>query len=145
MEKTTQEEIIETVNKLFIYTDNQEWSKLKNEVFTEIVLFDMSSWNRDEPQRLSSNAICELWREGFSGIDSVHHQAGNFLVNILNEREATVFCYAIAIHFKEHAQQGNTREFAGSYDLKLEYNGGGWRINSFKYSIKFITGNLALQ
>ena len=42
------EEIIETVNKLFVYTDNREWKKLQGEVFTNEVDFDMSSIGGDK-------------------------------------------------------------------------------------------------
>ncbi len=41
--KTKREEIIELVNKLFIYTDSRSWSKLMKEVFKEKVYFDMES------------------------------------------------------------------------------------------------------
>ncbi len=37
------EQFIEIVNKLFIYTDNRQWDKIIEEVFTDSVLFDMSS------------------------------------------------------------------------------------------------------
>jgi hypothetical protein len=40
---STREEIVETVNKLFVYADNLEWTKLQAEVFTHEVDFDMSS------------------------------------------------------------------------------------------------------
>ena len=40
---TVRDEIIEVINKLFIYTDMQEWEKLQNEVFSDDVMFDMSS------------------------------------------------------------------------------------------------------
>jgi hypothetical protein len=40
---SVRDEIIEVINKLFIYTDMQEWEKLQDEVFSDDVLFDMSS------------------------------------------------------------------------------------------------------
>jgi anaerobic ribonucleoside-triphosphate reductase len=40
---TTREIIIETINKLFIYTDDQEWELLQSEVFTKDVFLDMTS------------------------------------------------------------------------------------------------------
>jgi hypothetical protein len=44
MEKfSIRDEIVEVINKLFIYTDMQEWDKLQDEIFTNEVLFDMSS------------------------------------------------------------------------------------------------------
>jgi len=51
------EEIVETVNKLFVYTDSQEWEKLQNEVFTHEVDFDMSSIG-GEKKEMTSKVIC---------------------------------------------------------------------------------------
>ncbi len=63
----------------------------------------------------------------------------------INNDEANVEAYAIAIHFKENAVHGKTREFVGSYNLSLNnIQGKGWRIKSFKYNLKFIDGNVEL-
>ncbi|MBA2562550.1 MAG: hypothetical protein H0V14_06480 [Chitinophagaceae bacterium] len=43
------EQIIEVANKLFVYTDNRQWQKLLDEVFTGTALFDMSSAGAGEP------------------------------------------------------------------------------------------------
>ena len=136
------EEIVETVNKLFVYTDSQEWEKLQNEVFTHEVDFDMSSIG-GEKKELISKAICELWESGFKDIDSVNHLAGNYIVSI-QDATATVFAYATATHYKKSASQGKTREFVGTYDIGLIKQSIGWRINKFKYSLKYTTGNMEL-
>ena len=39
---TPREQIVETANKLFVYTDSHQWKKMQEEVFTDSVLFDMS-------------------------------------------------------------------------------------------------------
>ena len=49
--------ITQTVNKLFVYTDLQEWDKLQKEVFTEQVLYDMSSLGGID-SKLSAVEIC---------------------------------------------------------------------------------------
>jgi hypothetical protein len=139
---SVREEILEVINKLFIYTDNQEWKKLQAEVFSNDVLFDMSSVGGPNAET-TSKAICDIWRKGFEGIDSVNHLAGNHLVHI-NDIIATVFVYATATHFKEAAAQGKTREFIGTYDISLMKHGIGWRIYQFKYNLKFMTGNADL-
>lgn len=144
LHKSTQEEIIETVLKLFNYTDARNWHGLLNEVFTKTVWFDMSSMGGGEPAQLDAEAICKTWEEGFQGIDTIHHQAGNYIVTI-NETKADVFCYAIAIHYKKDAVNGNTRDFVGSYELTLQHTDKGWLINRFRYLIKFITGNTDLK
>ncbi len=143
MQKSTHEEIIETVNKLFIYTDYQQWDKLKSEVFTELVDFDMSSLGGVVAQR-SRSQICEEWQKGFKDLDAINHLAGNHIIT-LNGETAKVFCYATATHYKKSAKKGETREFIGSYDLSLIKEKNGWRINKFKYNMKYALGNLELK
>lgn len=137
------DEIVEVINKLFVYTDMQEWEKLQNEVFSDDVLFDMS-WLGGQKAVTSSKEICEIWRNGFIGIDSINLFAGNYLVQI-NDIVTTVFAYATATHFKESATKGKTREFVGTYNISLMKHGIGWRIYHFKYDLKYSTGNIDLS
>ena len=137
---SVREEIVETVNKLFVYTDSQEWEKLQNEVFTHEVDFDMSSIGA-EKKEMTSKAICGIWENGFKEIDSVNHLAGNYIISI-QDATATVFAYATATHYKKSASQGKTREFVGTYDIGLLKQGIGWRINKFKYTLKYSAGNM---
>jgi len=139
---TVRDEIIEVINKLFIYTDMQEWEKLQNEVFSDDVMFDMSSLGSPK-EETSSKAICELWKKGFAGIDSINHLAGNYLVDI-HDMVATVFAYATATHYKASATKGTTREFVGTYNIRLMKHGTGWKIYEFKYNLKYQTGNIDL-
>lgn len=132
--------ITQVVNKLFIYTDLQEWDKLQNEVFTEKVSFDMSSLAGIN-SNISAQEICKTWKDGFIGIDSVNHLAGNYLIDI-RENDASVFAYATATHYKELAINGKTREFIGTYDLHLIKKETGWRIDEFKYILKYSNGNV---
>ena len=141
---TTREQIIETVNKLFIYTDYREWEKLQNEVFTENVHLDMSSLGA-EPMDTTAREICEMWNTGFKDIDAVNHLGGNYLVELIADDKAKVFAYATATHFKQSATKGQTREFVGSYDLELELTDSGWRIYSFTYNLKYMSGNATLE
>ncbi len=140
---SVREEIVEVINKLFIYTDQHEWKKLQAEVFSDDVFFDMSSVGGPKAET-TSKAICENWRKGFQGVDSVNHLAGNYLVHI-NDITATVFAYATATHYKQSATKGNTRDFIGTYDISLMKHGIGWRIYQFKYTLKFTRGNVNLD
>lgn len=140
---TVREQIVEVANKLFVYTDNQEWSKLRKEVFTEVVDFDMSSLG-GEISKKNSEEICNDWEIGFKELDAVNHLAGNHLVKIVNN-SAEVFVYATATHYKNSAINGKTREFVGSYNLHLTKNGEYWKIDKFKYNLKYANGNLDLK
>jgi len=137
---TERERVVELCNKLFIYTDYREWERLKTEVFTTDVYFDMSSMNGDKPQMISATDLCDQWRKGFEGLDAVHHQAGNYLITI-TENGADIFCYATASHYKNQAANGTTREFVGSYHLHATYTPVGWRLDRFQYNMKYVSGN----
>lgn len=141
---TTREQLIETVNRLFVYTDYQKWDQLKDEVFSEHVHFDMTSLG-GEAKVMSSKEICAMWKDGFQGIDAINHLAGNYLVDLHGDDQANVFAYATATHYKANAKHGNTREFVGSYNLELKKSDNGWRINAFKYKLKYMSGNSTLE
>lgn len=144
-EKSKRDEVIEVVNKLFIYTDHQKWDNLLAEVFTASVKFDMSSVGGGDPRDLQASEICDMWKAGFEDIDAAHHQAGNYLVKFSEGVNAHVFCYARAQHYKASATQGQIREFVGTYDIQLVLTDIGWRINAFKFSLKFLNGNTTLE
>ena len=136
-------QIIETINKLFIDTDNRDWPRVRR-CFTEDVLFDMSSLGGGEPQRLSPDRIVAAWEAGLKPLKAVHHQAGNYLVNVKGS-QAEAFCYGIASHYLPNRTNVNTRTFVGSYDFELVKDGGIWKIAMFKFNLKYIDGNPNLE
>ena len=137
-------ELQELANKLFMYTDSRQWDLLMEEVFAEEVWFDMKSAGGGEPSSIRASAICEMWDKGFEGLDAVHHQAGHYLIKVEDD-QAEIFGYAIALHYKKTALNGKSRSFTGSYELKAIRINKNWRINQFKYNLKFIEGNAMLE
>ena len=137
-------ELQELANKLFMYTDSKQWDHLKEEVFAGEVWFDMKSAGGGDPLTLKATAICTMWDKGFEGLDAVHHQAGHYLINV-EENNATIFGYAVALHHKLSARNGKSRSFVGSYELKATRTEKGWRLNQFKYNLKFVDGNATLE
>ncbi len=138
---TPREQITEVINRLFYYTDYQQWNKLIDEVFDKEVLLDMVSMGAESAALMTSQEICKMWEEGFKDLDAVHHQAGNYIVDI-NSNNAEVKAYAIASHYKKETPKGAIQEFIGSYDFKLVKKENGWRITKFKYNLKYSDGNL---
>lgn len=136
-------ELTELANKLFMYTDANQWQQLLDEVFTEKVWFDMTS-ARGPAQEMASSAICAAWKEGLASLDTVHHQAGHYLINV-NGDKATIYGYAVAYHYKKAATKGQSRSFIGSYDLEAVRADDGWRLSQFKYNLKYIDGNASLE
>jgi len=135
--------IIDRVNALFIATDNRDWAAVK-ECFTDSVLLDMSSLGAGEPATVSSQSIVDAWDQGLKALKAIHHQAGNYVVNI-NGAEADVFCYSIATHYLPNKTNQNVRMFVGSYDLHLRVKDKNWHIDKFKYNLKYIDGNPKLE
>jgi hypothetical protein len=135
--------IIEVIHRLFINTDNRDWSKVKD-AFSSKVLFDMTSMAGGEPVTLTSDEIVKAWDQGLKPLKAIHHQAGNFLVNV-NQDEAEAFCYGIASHYLPNETNQNTRIFVGSYNFHLIKQDQGWRIDQFKFNLKYIDGNPNLE
>lgn len=137
LNKSVREEIIETANKLFNYTDARNWQGLLTEVFTDTVWFDMSSVDGSRPDTVPAVQICEAWKNGFSGIDAVHHQAGNYVADI-RYREADLFCYATATHYRKSESGATIHTFVGSYELHFMQFTKGWKVSRFVYRMKFM-------
>ena len=137
------QKITQLLNKLYVYTDEQEWDKLHNEVFTEDVWLDMESLGGPK-QTMKATAITKMWGDAYVGIDAVNHLAGNYLIDI-NGHTAEIYAYATATQYKKDATQGNTREFVGTYNFKVEKQNGEWKLNFFQYNLKYMTGNIEFK
>ncbi|MBT8190129.1 MAG: SnoaL-like domain-containing protein [Saprospiraceae bacterium] len=141
---TTREQIVEVINRLFYYTDSQNWLALQDEVFSSEVVYDMKSMGIEKIMILDPVEICNMWKKGFEGLDAIHHQSGNIIVNI-SDNIAETKVYAVASHYKAAATQGCTRTYTGDYNIGLKKSPIGWRINKFKYNLKFTEGNTDLN
>jgi hypothetical protein len=135
--------IVDTITTLFVATDARDWESVRA-CFAPEVHFDMTSLAGGEPRQMSPDEIAAGWEHGLAPIEAVHHQVGNFRVD-LRGSEASAFCYGIAYHYRRHPSGRNTRVFVGSYDFGLREDGGRWRINGFRFDAKFVDGNLGLE
>ena len=138
------QQLTELVNRLFMYTDDQNWQGIASEVFTPNVYLDMQSNGGGTPATMTAQAVTDGWERGFQGVDAVHHQGGHYIITV-NGNQADVYGYAVATHYRAAATQGNTRTYVGSYEIKTERTGTGWRINALKYNLKYRDGNETLQ
>ncbi len=130
------DEVINTINRLFIKTDNKDWPAVKA-LFADEVLFDMTSLAGGQPSKLSPQQIVDAWDKGLKNVAAIHHQAGNYIVT-LGRNGADVFCYGIAKHYNpEHADKKITT-FVGSYDFHLINTDSGWKIDRFKFNKKYV-------
>lgn len=136
---TQQEAIIRTVNELFIFTDERDWEAVKRTLAAEVLL-DMSSMGAGESTVQSGEQVAAGWEEGLRKLQAIHHQVGNYLVDISGD-EADVFCYGIASHYYLNPTGQNVRTFVGTYNIHLAKSDAGWRIDKFRFNLKYIDGN----
>jgi hypothetical protein len=137
-------DIVETIVRLFVGTDSRDW-KAVADCFASSVLFDMTSLAGGEPATVTPAQITAGWQTGLAPIEAIHHQAGNFLVDLSGD-EATASCYATATHYRRVASGRNARTFVGSYDFYLKRDPSRrWRIDLFRFKLKFIDGNQSLE
>jgi hypothetical protein len=132
-----------TATKLFICTDDRNWDCVKD-VFAPEVLFDMTSLAGGEPVKMTPEKIASTWEQGLKSLKAIHHQAGNYQVTV-EGNEADLFCYGIAYHYLPNATNRNTRTFVGSYTMHLIRSDAGWKIDKFRFNLKFIDGNKDLE
>jgi SnoaL-like protein len=137
------ERVAAVINALFIATDRRDWKQVKA-CFAPSVLFDMTSLAGGQPAHLTPGEIAAGWETGLKPIEAIHHQTGNVSV-WCKGHEATGSCYGIAYHFRRTRSGRNTRVFVGSYDFHLQRQGDSWKIDLFRFNLKFIDGNLELE
>jgi hypothetical protein len=134
--------IAQVVNALFVSTDARDWGRVR-ECFASRVSFDMTSLAGGTPQSMTPDEIVAGWRAGLEPIEQVHHQWGNLAI-ACDGSEATASCYGIAYHYRRTATGRNTRMFVGSYEFHLARDGR-WRIDLFRFKLKFVDGNPELE
>jgi hypothetical protein len=135
--------IQEVITRLFVGTDRRDWTAVRR-CFAATVLFDMTSLAGGTPASLTPEQITSAWETGLAPIEAIHHQAGNFLIDVAGD-DATASCYGIALHYKKTASGRNVRSFVGSYDFALRRAGDDWLITSFRFNLKFLDGNTELE
>jgi hypothetical protein len=135
--------VIDTINQLFICTDRRDWAGVRS-VLADSILMDMTSLVGGQPTRMTAEQVAAGWEEGLRPIEAVHHQVGNYRVEF-EGNQATGFCYGIASHYRKTRSGRNTRVFVGSYDLHLQQSAGRWRIESFRFNLKYLDGNVSLE
>jgi hypothetical protein len=111
--------------------------------FDEEVLFDIGPLTGEGPTKIPPNEIANLWEAALRPLKAVHHQMGNLLVTISDDR-AMATCHATATHYLPGEGDGDTRTSFGTYEIGLVRTIRGWRIDYFRYLSKFVTGNLKL-
>jgi hypothetical protein len=138
------EAVRETAIRLFVSTDRRDWTAVQD-CFAPDVHFDMSSLTGEEPRTLPARDIVAAWETGLAPLEAVHHQVGNLLVDFPDEGGAHVTCHGIALHYLPNRSGENTRTFVGTYELHLDRDGGLWRIDRFRFRVKYVEGNLELE
>jgi len=135
--------VITTINRLFRSADEMNWSNVE-QCFAPRVLLDMAPVAGGERETTTPTAIADEWRESLGHLKAVHHQAGNYEVDV-NGDEADASCHGIAYHFLPNDTGRNTRTLVGTYDLHLRKHRGRWCIDLLRYNLKFRDGNLDLE
>ncbi len=135
--------IVETINQLFIGTDQRDWNKVKS-LFAPEVRFDMTSLAGGTPRVMTPQQIVDGWDKGLKPLKAIHHQSGNFIVTVAGD-QADAFCYGTATHYLPTKSGRNVRTFVGSYDFHLVRNDGVWWIDALKFNLKYIDGNKDLE
>ena len=104
----------------------------------------MTSLGAPNVEHWTPQRICDEWIDALRGLDAIHHQAGNYIIDI-NGSTANAKVYAITSHYKQVTLNGHIREFVGSYDFHFTKTGKAWKLDEFKFNLKYMTGNVELD
>ncbi len=138
------QEVEDLVVKMFVATDERDWTTLES-CFTDPFVLDMTSMGGGNPTSMSPRQVATAWADGFKSFSHVHHQVSNFRTNV-GGSTATVRCYGVALHHRSGlSTEAKTRRFVGTYEIDLAAKEGAWRITRLKFNLKFIDGNLELE
>jgi len=138
--------VIDRLTALFLATDRKDWPAVEA-CFAPDVQFDMSSVGAGPEATVRRADIAAGWRAGLAAVEQVHHQAGNYVLEVEGDR-AQAFCYGIAWHYRKRQDGRNTRVFVGSYDFNLSRDGSAsppWLITAMRFNLKFMDGNPVLE
>ncbi|MEM6718886.1 MAG: nuclear transport factor 2 family protein [Bacteroidota bacterium] len=133
--------IQETVIKMFVNSDQRNWSGVEAQFASKVIL-DYASMTGNPAAAVTPTEITTGWKTVLPGFDSTHHQLGNILVEEKGTK-AHVFCYGTATHYLEN-ENGNIWTVVGSYDFDLEKIDNQWKILSMKFNFKYQDGNTTL-
>jgi hypothetical protein len=136
-------QIVHLINTLFLSLDEKEWEKVED-CFAPTVEFDISAIDRHQEKTLTPEAIVEQWKDDLNKIDAMHHQTGNYTVS-LDGITAEVVCTGSSTQFRANVKGGNTLTHFGSYHLHMIRGLEEWKIDKFKFQLKFFEGNKDLR
>lgn len=139
------QQVVDVITQLFLQIDNRNWLMVEK-CFADRVEMDMRSLTGGEPEHLTPQEITSRWDENLRDLKALHHQTGNFVVDVHGDNVAHAFCYGTAWHYKPLESGRNTRTFIGSYEFDLERGADDlWRITRFWFDCKFVEGNADLK
>lgn len=138
----TQQAILDTIHRLFIYTDSRNWDALKD-CFQEAFVLDYSSMNGVAPMTTTPEQVIDNWSNFLPGFEATHHQISNPIIRLEGWR-ASAFCNGTAAHFLPNPSGQNVWTVYGTYDFELQQNNAQWRVSKMAFRFKFQDGNLQL-
>ncbi|MCL6274479.1 nuclear transport factor 2 family protein [Muricauda sp. 2012CJ35-5] len=135
------EKVRAAVSKLFVATDQKDWSTVEV-LFAEKVNLDYSSMTGNPSAELTPSQITAGWKTVLPGFTFTHHQTGNYLSEV-KDYKAHVFVYGTATHYLDD-EEGSIWTVVGTYDFKLIKVNGVWRISAMTFNYKYQDGNTKL-
>lgn len=135
-----QHDIINTVQQIFIQTDERNWDRVAA-CFADPLQLDYTSMNGGEPARMSPQQVIESWQGVLPGFEATQHSISNFRVNVVGDN-ATINCYGTAVHYlPNESGSEDTWTVVGTYDFHAVRSDDTWKVDDMRFNFKFMEGN----
>ena len=142
MENSNKEQIINTLQGLFMSTDSRDWQKCKS-YFIEKPFVDYSSLNGEAGKVVNAADLIKGWESFLPKFKSTQHMLTNFEININGDKADARF-YGHAIHHLPHAKGGDMWGLYGIYTASLVNVESRWKIASFVLTVNYEEGNKSM-
>lgn len=134
--------VLECLYRMLDAADRKDWPAARAE-FLDSILLDHDSGSGG-PQRISSDAVIESWKQVFERFDVTWHAVTNPIVEF-EEECAAIRSRIHALHVDFSALDGDNQLTEwGTYRHKVVRASDGWRIAAIEYRCLYARGNRAL-
>jgi 3-phenylpropionate/cinnamic acid dioxygenase small subunit len=132
--------IIEVMSLYATGLDARDW-KLWRSIFLDQVVFDLSSWNGQEPRLVDTDRVVAAQARIFAELAATQHFMTNHRVTVEGDT-ARLLAHMRAEHWIDDAPDGKNRyTMFGYYDDKLVKTGSGWKIAEMQLNVTRTEGD----
>lgn len=127
-------EITHAINLFLVKLDQKKFDEVEK-AFTKDAT-NTAYFGGQPSETKTAHSIVEGWKQNLTPVQAVHHQTGNFLVDVKGTKATATF-YGIASWYRPENPNPVTW-FVGDYECDMVKISNEWKIAKLRYNNKFV-------